>query len=109
MKKYLMLKSVKPTKWLNWSPLIVIINCKSGSSDGEEILSAFRGMLHLCQVVDLQKKKPETALEWCSQLGQICCKILVAGGDGTVGWVLNTIADMNLEVPPAVGILPLGI
>lgn len=108
MKKYLIIKSVNPPNWPDWSPLIVITNCKSGSKDGEDILSTFRGMLHPSQVIDLRKKKPEAALEWCNLLGSIRCKILVAGGDGTIGWVLNSIAKAKLQMLPAVGILPLG-
>lgn len=65
-------------------------------------------MLHPGQVIDLRVKKPEAALEWCFLLNDVPCKILVAGGDGTVGWVLNTIANAKLQVLPAVGILPLG-
>ena len=40
-----------------------------------------------------------------------CCRnlrILAAGGDGTVTWILKTIRDLQLEPPPAVAILPLG-
>ncbi|KAK6623888.1 hypothetical protein RUM44_010744 [Polyplax serrata] len=108
MKKCLVLKSVKPPNWSDWCPLIVITNCKSGSNDGQEVLSAFRGLLHPGQVIDLSKKKPEAALEWCAQLPNTRCKILVAGGDGTIGWVLNSIVKANLPTLPEVGILPLG-
>lgn len=108
MRKRLILKSVKSTGWLDWSPLIVIANCKSGSNDGEDILSLFRGVLNPGQVIDLGSKKPEAALEWCVLLDHTPCRILVAGGDGTVGWILNTISKLNLQVQPAVGILPLG-
>lgn len=33
---------------------------------------------------------------------------MVAGGDGTVGWVLNTLLQMKVEPLPEVAILPLG-
>lgn len=33
----------------------------------------------------------------------ICC-----GGDGTVGWVLETMDRAQLEYRPAVGVIPLG-
>ena len=71
-------------------------------------MSLFRGVLNPAQVIDIGKKKPEAALEWCVLLKSIPSKILVAGGDGTIGWILNTILKLNLEVQPAVGILPLG-
>ena len=35
-------------------------------------------------------------------------RILVAGGDGTVTWVLGTILELGLSPPPAVAVMPLG-
>lgn len=36
------------------------------------------------------------------------CRILVAGGDGTIGWILNEIARKNIKPIPEVCILPVG-
>lgn len=103
---------LKPVDWLDWTPVLVLANCKSGSKEGECILSKFRGFLNPVQVIDLGRKAPEIALELCVLLdkfkSKIETKILVAGGDGTVGWVLNTIAKLDLTNQPAVGIIPLG-
>ncbi len=39
----------------------------------------------------------------CSRL-----RILAAGGDGTVAWILKTVRELQLEPPPAVAVMPLG-
>ena len=35
-------------------------------------------------------------------------RILAAGGDGTVTWILKTIRELALDPPPAVAVMPLG-
>lgn len=39
----------------------------------------------------------------CSRL-----RILAAGGDGTVAWILKTVRELQLEPAPAVAVMPLG-
>jgi hypothetical protein len=73
-------------------------NRKSGNNEGNVILSLFRRLLNPAQVVDLAERPPEAALEWCSLLGEVQATILVAGGDGTVGWVLNAVNKLQLKV-----------
>lgn len=96
----------------NWSPLIVIANCKSGDNEGDKILRSFRLILNPTQVIDLNATVIESALEWCKLLKSskkaTCVRVIVAGGDGTVGWVLNTIEKLQIDPKPQVGILPLG-
>lgn len=91
-----------------WKPLIIIANIKSGSSTGLDIISLFRGLLNPLQVMELSSHGPSDSLKWAIKLQPATSRILVAGGDGTVGWVLNTIKKMNILPIPEVAILPLG-
>ncbi|XP_044732389.1 diacylglycerol kinase epsilon isoform X2 [Chrysoperla carnea] len=104
MRRHQHVQSVSHPGWNDWTPLIIIGNRKSGNGDCDRILSLFRHILNPCQVIDLDEKPPIVALQWI----KISCRLLVAGGDGTVAWILNIIHNMGLEPPPAVGILPLG-
>jgi len=94
-----------------WHPLIVIGNKKSGNKDCTSILAAFRSQLNPAQVVDLDESKMDDGLKWFRLLddySEIKSYCVVAGGDGTVGWVLNTLDKMNLKNPPTLALLPLG-
>ena len=50
------------------------------------------------QVVDLSESPPEAGLEICRLLPEHTCRVLVCGGDGTVGWVLGAIDRYKLPV-----------
>ncbi|XP_053688092.1 diacylglycerol kinase epsilon [Sabethes cyaneus] len=103
------LTGIYPPAWKDqWKPLIVVANSKSGSSGASEIVPLLRGMLHPLQVMELESHGPNEALQWALYAAPATSRILVAGGDGTVGWVLNTILQMNVEPQPEVAILPLG-
>lgn len=95
-----------------WRPLIMIGNRKSGSNDGERILKAFRYILNAIQVIDTSESPPESVLHWCQLIAKAHPHtvpwILVAGGDGTVAWVLDAVDKLKLEPQPYVGIIPLG-
>lgn len=94
-----------------WSPLLVIANRKSGNNDAGTILSKFLPILNPLQVIDLSDKSNllELSLQMCRMLPKnITVRILVAGGDGTIGWVLNTIHQLKLNPSPLVAIFPLG-
>lgn len=58
----------------------------------------FRGILHPLQVMEMKSGGPKEALRWVAKLSPNPCRILVAGGDGTVGWILNTIFEMKINV-----------
>jgi len=91
-----------------FTPLIVIGNQKSGNSDCANILASFRRHLNPAQVIDLSEGRMEEALEWCQLASPTQCTVLICGGDGTVGWCLNTAEKLCLRTEPKVCIFPLG-
>eukprot|EP00927_Polykrikos_kofoidii_P054923 TRINITY_DN49265_c0_g1_i1.p1 TRINITY_DN49265_c0_g1~~TRINITY_DN49265_c0_g1_i1.p1 ORF type:complete len:615 (+),score=101.75 TRINITY_DN49265_c0_g1_i1:213-2057(+) len=88
-------------------PLLVFVNSRSGGGQGADVLRELRGLLHWVQAVDLQLEGPESALRWWSRT-HLKYRILVAGGDGTVGWILAMLQKLQLDYMPPVAILPLG-
>lgn len=101
-------KSVVAALIPQWKPVIVVANRKSGNGDADNILQSFRRILNPLQVTDLWENSPECALEWCHLLPNVTWRVVVAGGDGTVGWVLSAIDNLKLKVCPEVYIIPLG-
>ncbi|GKD60908.1 diacylglycerol kinase 5-like protein [Tanacetum coccineum] len=80
------------------------------------------GSLRLLNVFDLSEKAPDKVLHQLflnlkknkhdgdSLVSEIQKKlrIIVAGGDGTAGWILGLISDINLAQQPPVATVPLG-
>ncbi|XP_071810852.1 diacylglycerol kinase theta-like isoform X4 [Apostichopus japonicus] len=90
-------------------PLLAFVNVKSGGHQGADIIDALRKMLNPCQVFDLMQDGPIPGLHVFSKVKEY--RILICGGDGTVGWVLQCLDDIGqLSVcsSPAIAILPLG-
>lgn len=90
-------------------PLLAFVNVKSGGCQGAEIIDTLRKMLNPCQVFDLMQDGPLPGLHVFSKVKEY--RILICGGDGTVGWVLQCLDDIGqLSVcsSPAIAILPLG-
>ncbi len=92
------MKSITRPSVDHWRPLVVMANPKSGGKDGEFVLSSFRKLLNPIQVIDLSETPPESGLEICRMLDDLHCRVLVCGGDGTVGWVLSTLDKLQLPV-----------
>ncbi|XP_010452685.1 PREDICTED: diacylglycerol kinase 4-like [Camelina sativa] len=106
-------------------PLMVFVNPKSGGRQGPIIKERLQNLIGEEQVFDLTEVKPNEfiryglgCLEAFASRGDECAKdirekmrIVVAGGDGTVGWVLGCLGELNVQnrqpVPP-VSIMPLG-
>ncbi|EFN52167.1 hypothetical protein CHLNCDRAFT_139349 [Chlorella variabilis] len=104
------------------TPLIVFINAKSGGHVGPRLLTVLFRSLGQAQVFDLAESRPGPVLRaiWDNLLaredqGDVLAghirrnlRILAAGGDGTVTWILKTVRELGLEPAPAVAIMPLG-
>ncbi|KAM5158580.1 diacylglycerol kinase theta isoform 3-T3 [Callospermophilus lateralis] len=90
-------------------PLLVFVNPKSGGLKGRDLLCSFRRLLNPHQVFELTNGGPLPGFHLFSQVP--CFRVLVCGGDGTVGWVLGALEEIRhrLACPePSVAILPLG-
>lgn len=79
-------------------PVIVLANTRSGNNMGETLLGEFKMLLNPVQVFDLSKIAPAKALQLCTLLPCNAVRVLVCGGDGTVGWVLDAIDEMKIKV-----------
>ncbi|KAL8189524.1 hypothetical protein R6Q57_029090 [Mikania cordata] len=107
------------------SPLVVFVNSKSGGRHGSELKSRLQDFMGEEQVFDLHNVKPHEFVQYglpCIEnfaaLGDCCAKetrerlrIIVAGGDGTVGWVLGCLGELHergQEPVPPTAIIPLG-
>ncbi|KAL2547851.1 Diacylglycerol kinase 5 [Forsythia ovata] len=103
-------------------PILVFINSRSGGQLGGDLLITYRSLLNKNQVFDLGEEAPDSALrrlylnlerlkvqgdEFALKLEEKL-KIIVAGGDGTAGWLLGVVSDLKLSKPPAVATVPLG-
>lgn len=88
------------------TPLLVFVNRGSGGRQGAASLLHLRRVLSPHQVVDMDQGNAEEVLQCFSTVGRF--RVLVCGGDGTVGWVLSLLDGAGLEYTPPLAILPLG-
>nr|XP_045595671.1 eye-specific diacylglycerol kinase-like isoform X3 [Procambarus clarkii] len=98
--------AIKPIPNANIKPLIVFINPKSGGNQGAKLMQKFQWLLNPRQVFDLTQGGPKAGLEMFRKVSNL--RVLACGGDGTVGWVLSVLDQLNFQPPPAVAVLPLG-
>ncbi|KAK4754889.1 hypothetical protein SAY87_008646 [Trapa incisa] len=107
------------------SPMVVFINSRSGGRHGPELKLRLQQLIAEEQVFDLKDVRPREFVEYglgclekLASVGDKCAdetrkrmRVMVAGGDGTVGWVLGCLGELNTpgrEPVPPVGIIPLG-
>uniref|UniRef100_UPI00358F5A21 diacylglycerol kinase delta isoform X2 n=3 Tax=Myxine glutinosa TaxID=7769 RepID=UPI00358F5A21 len=88
------------------SPLLVFVNSKSGDNQGVKFLRRFKQLLNPAQVFDLMNGGPHLGLRLFQKFHTF--RILVCGGDGSVGWVLSEIDQLSLHKQCQMGVLPLG-
>ncbi|BAD53287.1 putative diacylglycerol kinase [Oryza sativa Japonica Group] len=103
-------------------PVIVFINTKSGGQLGHDLIVTYRKLLNNSQVFDLLEEAPDKVLhklygnmERLMRDGDTVAaeihrrlRLIVAGGDGTAGWLLGVVSDLKLVHPPPVATVPLG-
>ncbi|CAG7860916.1 unnamed protein product [Brassica rapa] len=102
------------------SPVLVFVNSKSGGQLGGELLLTYKSLLNEKQVFDLGVETPDKVLhriylnlerlkeDDLARHIRDKLKIIVAGGDGTAGWLLGVVCDLKLSHPPPVATVPLG-
>uniref|UniRef100_A0AAR2J3N6 Diacylglycerol kinase n=1 Tax=Pygocentrus nattereri TaxID=42514 RepID=A0AAR2J3N6_PYGNA len=88
------------------SPLLVLVNSKSGDNQGVKFLRKFKQLLNPAQVFDLMNGGPQLGLRLFQKFETF--RILVCGGDGSVGWVLSELDKLGLHKQCQLGVLPLG-
>ncbi|XP_067110176.1 LOW QUALITY PROTEIN: diacylglycerol kinase iota [Osmerus mordax] len=97
---------LKPLPSPLMKPVLVFVNPKSGGNQGTKVLQMFMWILNPRQVFDLSQGGLREALELYRKVPNL--RILACGGDGTVGWILSALDELQMNPQPPVAVLPLG-
>eukprot|EP00794_Sanderia_malayensis_P011142 gene11142-12314_t len=96
-------EALSPTRG---SPLLVFVNSKSGDNQGIRFMRRFKQLLNPAQVFDLSVAGPTLGLTMSKNFEHF--RILVCGGDGSVGWVMTEVDKQELTNKCQIAVLPLG-
>lgn len=89
------------------SAIIAFVNPKSGGQKGRVVLESLKNYLPKENIFDLSKGGPRAGLE--EHKDKTNLKIVACGGDGTAGWVLSVLDEMDFGgTLPAISMIPLG-
>jgi diacylglycerol kinase family enzyme len=90
------------------SPLAVFVNPTSGGGQGHDVAVKLCRLLDPRQVWTIRppEQLPEHGLARFVDTPNL--RILVAGGDGTVNWVLNSMRKLPFATLPPIAVCPLG-
>ncbi|KAG9348249.1 hypothetical protein JZ751_001984, partial [Albula glossodonta] len=87
-------------------PPTALNSIDSDDNQGVKFLRRFKQLLNPAQVFDLMNGGPHLGLRLFQKFDTF--RILVCGGDGSVGWVLSEIDTLTLHKQCQLGVLPLG-
>ena len=76
-------------------PMVAFVNSKSGNNRGVRFMRRLRQSLNPIQVFDLSSGGPGPCLAMFQHVPSF--RVLICGGDGTVGWVLSAFDKMAFQ------------
>jgi len=88
------------------APIIAFVNFKSGGKKGQSLVRLLLAELGRECVFNLAAVNPLEVIDRHRNVAGL--RIVACGGDGTVNWVLSSIANLKMDPQPCVGIIPLG-
>ena len=98
-------------------PLLVFINSRSGGRKGAAVINNYYkwfGEVQVCDLARVREGGPPPEVLLSRYVDRPGCRVLVGGGDGTCGWLLNAITKVCTEARRDVGstlpiaVMPLG-
>lgn len=79
----------------NTSPIVVLVNFKSGNNDGVKFARMFKRLLNPLQIFDLTQGGPSPGLSLLKSCDSF--RVVGCGGDGTIGWILQEADKLGIR------------